>query len=67
MRSWPSIRHILGAAGWIGGGLSSWYTSNQLARNASSTGKAARLIPDGADRYFGPVAVVTLLTGIALV
>jgi hypothetical protein len=67
MRDWLLIFHILGAAGWIGGGLYSWYSSNQLARNASSTGSAARLIADGADRYFGPVALLTLLTGIALV
>jgi uncharacterized membrane protein len=67
MRSWLLIFHILGAAGWIGGGLFSWFASNLLARNASSTGTAARLIAGSADRYFGPVAVVTLLTGIALV
>ena len=61
------ILHILGAAGWIGGGLYSWFASNQLARNSGPNGNAARLIAGSADRYFGPVAVVTLLTGIALV
>lgn len=61
------ILHIVAAAGWIGGGLFSWYVVNQLARNASSTGSAARLIAGGAGRYFGTVAGITLLTGIALV
>lgn len=67
MRDWLLIFHILGAAGWIGGGLYTWYASNQLARNSDTAGNAARILAGGADRYFAPVAVVTLLTGLALV
>lgn len=67
MRNWLLVLHILGAAGWIGGGLYSWYSSNMLARDGASNAGAARLIASSADRYFGPVAVLTLLTGIALV
>lgn len=67
MRDWLLFFHILGAAGWIGGGLYGWFAYTQIAKNASTSGKALTTLAGAADRYFGPVAVLTLLTGIALV
>jgi len=67
MRNWLLFFHILGAAGWVGGGLHSWYSYNQIAKDAARSGAALETLSKGADRYFGPVAVLTLLTGIALV
>ena len=61
------VLHILGAAGWIGGGLFGWFSQVQLARNASSSGRALHTLAERADRFFGPVVGLTLLTGIALV
>lgn len=67
MREFLLVLHILGAAGWIGGGLFGWFAYTQLATNASTTGNALQTLAGKADRYFGPVAVTTLVTGIALV
>jgi len=67
MRNWLLFFHIVGAAGWIGGGLHGWFSYTQLARNSSTSGKALLTLAGAADRYFGPVAGLTLLTGIALV
>lgn len=67
MRDWLLFFHILGAAGWIGGGLYGWFSYTQIARNASTSGMALATLTRAADRYFGPVAGLTLLTGIALV
>lgn len=67
MRDWLLFLHILGAAGWIGGGLYGWFSYTQIAKNASTSGKALTTLSATADRYFGPVALLTLLTGIALV
>lgn len=59
--------HILGAAGWIGGGLHTWFSYTGLARDPAGSGQALANLTKTADRYFGPVALLTLLTGIALV
>jgi len=67
MRDWLLFFHILGAAGWIGGGLYGWFAYTQIAHNAGIAGKALEAISKTANRYFGPVAGVTLLSGIALV
>jgi hypothetical protein len=67
MRDGLLYLHIIGAAGWIGGGLYGWFSSVQLARTAETSGGALATLGKAADRYFGPVAGVTLLTGIALV
>jgi uncharacterized membrane protein len=67
MHNWLVFFHVLGAAGWIGGGLHGWFSYTQLANNSSTSGNALATLTGAADRYFGPVAVLTLLTGIALV
>lgn len=67
MRDWLLIFHILGAAAWIGGGLHSWFSYTQLARAAETSGSSLVTLSKSADRYFGPVAVLTLLTGVVLV
>ena len=67
MRDWLLILHILGAAAWIGGGLYAWFAYTQIAKDWTRSGGALQTLAKGADRYFGPTAVLTLLTGIALV
>ena len=67
MRDWLLIFHILGAAAWIGGGLYGWYSYNQIARKSTQAGASLEILSKSADRYFGPTAGVTLLTGIVLV
>ena len=67
MREWLLFFHILGAAAWIGGGLYGWFSYAQIAKDSSRAGAALQTLAKSADRYFGPTAVLTLLTGIALV
>lgn len=67
MGEWLLFFHILGAAGWIGGGLYGWFSHTQIARASGPGGQALVTLTKTADRYFGPVAIVTLLTGIGLV
>ena len=67
MRDGLLFLHIIGAAGWIGGGLHGWYSYIRLARTPETSGKALENLTNTADRYFGPVALLTLLTGIGLV
>lgn len=60
--------HVLGAAAWIGGGLFAMFAFTRLVNSGDEgAGSALERIAAGADRYFGPAAVVTLLTGIGLV
>ncbi len=61
------ILHILSAAAWIGGGLYSWYSFTQLAKAGPEAGDSVSRLSETADRYFGPAAGLTLLSGIALV
>ncbi len=61
------ILHILSAAAWIGGGLYSWFSFTQLAKAGSEAGDSVPRLAETADRYFGPAAGLTLLSGIALV
>lgn len=67
MRDGLLVLHILSAAAWIGGGLYSWYAFTQLARAGSEAGDSVPVLARTADRYFGPAAGLTLLTGIILV
>ena len=67
MREGLLFLHIFGAAGWIGGGLYAWHAYTQLARSTETSGRALETLSKRADRYFGPVAGLTLITGIALV
>jgi uncharacterized membrane protein len=67
MRDWLLILHILGAAAWLGGGLHSWYAYNQLVRKPEISEGSLTTLSKSADRFFGPAAVLTLLTGVILV
>lgn len=67
MRDGLLILHILTAATWIGGGFYSWYSFTQLAKAGSEAGDSVPRLAATADRYFGPAAGLTLLSGIALV
>jgi len=66
MREFLLVLHILGAAGWIGGGLYGWFTYGSLARNDDS-GRALHTLSESGGRFFGPIVITTLLSGIALV
>lgn len=44
MREGLLFLHIIGAAGWIGGGLHGWFSQTQLARNASTSGRALQTL-----------------------
>lgn len=59
--------HVLGAAGWIGGGLYSYFIVPRLARKGDESSGTLQEIAGSADKYFGPVAGLVLLTGIGLV
>jgi uncharacterized membrane protein len=67
MRDGLLVLHILSAAAWIGGGLYSWYAFTHLVRAGSEVGDSVPMLARTADRYFGPAAGLTLLTGIVLV
>ena len=67
MRDGLLVLHILSAAAWIGGGLYSWYAFTRLARAGSEAGDSVPVLTRTADRYFGPAAGLTLLSGIVLV
>lgn len=67
MRDGLLTLHILSAAAWIGGGLYGWYAFTHLARAGDEAGDSVPALARTADRYFGPAAGLTLLTGILLV
>jgi Predicted integral membrane protein (DUF2269) len=67
MRNWLLFFHILGAAGWVGGGLYGWISTTQLARNPGRIGKSLEIISSAGNRFFGPFVGLTVLSGIALV
>jgi len=68
MRDFLLYLHIIGAAGWIGGGLFGFYTATRLARSRiPGAGESMAAIFKKAGWFFGPVAVLLLLSGIGLV
>jgi len=67
MRDGLLTLHILSAAAWIGGGLYSWYAFTHLVKAGGEAGDSVPMLARTADRYFGPAAGLTLLTGIILV
>jgi hypothetical protein len=67
MRDWLLFFHILGAAGWVGGGIYGWISTRQLARNPGRIGKSLELMASAGGRFFGPFVGLTVLSGIALV
>lgn len=67
MRDLLLILHILSATAWIGGGLYGWHSYARLAGAGDEAGRSVRILSEKADRYFGPAAGLTLLSGLALV
>lgn len=67
MRDLLVFLHVLGAAGWIGGGLYSYFIVPRLAKQGPESATTVRTISGLADKYFGPVAGLVLLSGIGLV
>jgi len=59
--------HILGAAGWIGGGLYAYFIVPRLAKQGQESSGTLAVITGSADKYFGPVAGLVLFSGIGLV
>lgn len=61
------LLHILGAAGWIGGGMYLYFIIPRLAKRRTEGASALNEISESADKFFGLVAGLVLLTGIGLV
>ena len=60
--------HILGAAGWIGGGMFALYGFGRLAKvGDSGAGRAMEAILEKASIYFGVVFLLVVGAGVALV
>jgi len=68
MNDFLLILHILAAAAWLGGGLLSGFAAPRMAGNGSAASLGwARVSAEAGRRYFNPVGVLTVLTGIGLV
>ena len=69
MRDGLLFLHIVGVAGWLGGGAYALYTNSALAAMESSAAAAASLqrLKKVEDRFFGPASGLVLLSGIGLV
>jgi len=60
--------HIVGVAGWLGGGAYALYTYSALATmEAAAAGPALQRLKKVEDRFFGPASGLVLLSGIGLV
>ena len=60
--------HIVGAAGWIGGGLFAVFGVGNLARaGGSESGRAIELIVEKAGMYFGLMSGLVIVGGVGLV
>jgi len=60
--------HIVGVAGWLGGGAYALYTYSALATTeAAAAGPALQRLKKVEDRFFGPASGLVLLSGIGLV
>jgi len=68
MRDVLIFLHILGVAGWLGGGIHSVFTFSAVADlEPEAAGAAIQQLNKREDRYFGPSLALVLLTGIGLV
>jgi putative copper export protein len=68
MRSFLLFLHIVGAAGWLGGGLFAFQTYTQVARmGPPAAGDALKELDKRGTMYFGITSGLVLLSGIALV
>jgi hypothetical protein len=68
MRSLLLFLHILGAAGWLGGGLYGFQTYTQIARIGPPVGgEALKELEKRGRMYFGITSGLVLLSGVGLV
>ncbi|HEU5113311.1 MAG TPA: DUF2269 family protein [Acidimicrobiia bacterium] len=68
MRDGLLFLHIVGVAGWLGGGVYAMYTYSALATMEPSAAAAAlQRLKKVEDRFFGPASGLVLLSGIGLV
>lgn len=68
MRDGLLFIHIVGAAGWLGGGLYGWFSTASIARiGAPTAGETMKLMEKWAGVYFGVTSGLVLLSGIGLV
>lgn len=68
MRDFLLFLHIVGAAGWLGGGLYAVSTYPRIARMGSPTGgETLRGLEKMSGVYFGVSSGLVLLSGVALV
>jgi uncharacterized membrane protein len=68
MRNFLLFLHILGAAGWLGGGLYGFQTYTQIARIGPPTaGDALKELEKRGKMYFGVTSGLVLVSGVALV
>lgn len=60
--------HIVGVAGWLGGGVYAFITYSALTRmEPEAAGPTVQRLHKVEDRFFGPVSGLVLLSGIGLV
>jgi hypothetical protein len=60
--------HIVGVAGWLGGGMYAFFTHSALVTmDTAAAGPALQRLKKVEDRFFGPVSGLVLLSGIGLV
>lgn len=68
MRDGLLFLHIVGVAGWLGGGAYAFFTYPALARmEPAAAGPALQRLKKVDDRFFGPSSGLVLLSGIGLV
>ena len=68
MRDGLLFLHIVGVAGWLGGGVYAFYTYSALATmEPAAAGPALQRLKKVEDRFFGPASGLVLLSGIGLV
>ena len=68
MRDGLLFLHIVGVAGWLGGGVYALYTYSALATmESAAAGPALQRLKKVEDRFFGPASGLVLLSGVGLV
>ena len=68
MRDGLLFLHIVGVAGWLGGGVYAFYTYSALASmEPAAAGPALQRLHKVEDRFFGPTSGLVLLSGVGLV
>lgn len=67
MRDGLLFLHILGVAGWIGGGIYGTLASSTVARSGPPAAAILTAIEKRASAYFGITSALVLLSGIGLV